>query len=427
MKKIFVFLLVLVFVFIPFNVVYADNANQLESRRTDTPDGYRIDYVDDSGSVVQPDDRTYSTVVYHVEENIISEEYYFDVEGNPVAAWAGHYGFRRENYDDNNRPTKFTYLDENGNPFIITSGYAGFFRTYNNDGYAIKDLYFDVDGNLTKDNYGEGGVWYIRDNEGTHIGSGNIDSNSKLILNDRGYAIVLYDRDSDNRVVQRSYFGVNGEPITIGKGQHSEILEYDENGTVIDTYYKNLDGQIMFMLDEFLMHYVLLNAIIAIFLLLIVLLLPKWMRISILFIYIGFMLYMTVIDRVIDAYNNNTLLSMLKGEKHIDIKPFNSYKRMFESHKISKDLFNNILLFVPYGILLQSIFTKNITLKGKTINKFIFMFILIFSTTLIIELIQLFTGLGLFELDDLINNTMGGMIGCVIVFGLSKTKIFKQL
>ena len=62
----------------------------------------------------------------------------------------------------------------------------------------------------------------------------------------------------------------------------------------------------------------------------------------------------------------------------------------------------NILLFIPFGYLLPSLFPRlrwwQVILLG-----------LVFS--LCIELLQLITKLGYADVDDLINNTLGAAIG----------------
>lgn len=66
------------------------------------------------------------------------------------------------------------------------------------------------------------------------------------------------------------------------------------------------------------------------------------------------------------------------------------------------DILFNIVLFIPFGILLQQ--------RCQTYKN---MFIIIFSTVFV-ESIQLYTSYGLFEISDLIANTIGG--GCGIIF-----------
>ena len=66
----------------------------------------------------------------------------------------------------------------------------------------------------------------------------------------------------------------------------------------------------------------------------------------------------------------------------------------------------NILLFIPFGILVPLIFEK--------MRKFYKVTILGFSMSLIIEIVQLITKRGHFELDDILLNTLGTIIGYLI-------------
>ena len=71
----------------------------------------------------------------------------------------------------------------------------------------------------------------------------------------------------------------------------------------------------------------------------------------------------------------------------------------------------NIVWFVPFGFLLPMIWQK---LKAYTIP-------LSFCLTLTIELGQLVTGKGMFEIDDLVLNTVGAALGYLAY------KIYKSL
>ena len=68
-------------------------------------------------------------------------------------------------------------------------------------------------------------------------------------------------------------------------------------------------------------------------------------------------------------------------------------------------LYLNILMFVPFGFLVLTIrpgcATWKIILAG-------------FCFSLLIEMTQLTTNLGIFEMDDLINNSLGTWIGTVV-------------
>lgn len=70
------------------------------------------------------------------------------------------------------------------------------------------------------------------------------------------------------------------------------------------------------------------------------------------------------------------------------------------------NLFGNVALFIPYGFIIPIIFYKR--------NSFIWVFMscLVFIGS--IETIQLVTKLGAFDVDDIILNFIGGMIGYII-------------
>lgn len=84
---------------------------------------------------------------------------------------------------------------------------------------------------------------------------------------------------------------------------------------------------------------------------------------------------------------------------------FYSYKEAWISFNSNswRNLILNILMFVPFGFLLPA--------GIKKCRKFVLtsLFGLLFTTA--IETIQLIVGLGIFELDDIFNNTIGAMIG----------------
>ncbi|EGW37270.1 VanZ family protein [Desulfosporosinus sp. OT] len=77
------------------------------------------------------------------------------------------------------------------------------------------------------------------------------------------------------------------------------------------------------------------------------------------------------------------------------------------------NLFGNILAFMPMGFLLPYIFKKIDVRK---------IFVLTFSISLTVEIIQLCLKLGISDIDDVILNTLGGLLGyCLLtIFGQKK-------
>jgi len=89
----------------------------------------------------------------------------------------------------------------------------------------------------------------------------------------------------------------------------------------------------------------------------------------------------------------------------INIHLFSSYIEAY--HMMSSTLFRNIilniLLFVPFGLLLP--------LNTKKNDKVLKVVSIGFITSLLIEIIQYNTKFGIFEIDDVFNNTYGVLIG----------------
>lgn len=84
------------------------------------------------------------------------------------------------------------------------------------------------------------------------------------------------------------------------------------------------------------------------------------------------------------------------------IVSFLSYSKAFSgSTSAIKGIIANIILFIPAGYFIKSITKKNV----------VFTVLLGFSVSFSIELIQLITRLGCFDIADLIDNTFGAFLG----------------
>lgn len=76
------------------------------------------------------------------------------------------------------------------------------------------------------------------------------------------------------------------------------------------------------------------------------------------------------------------------------------------------NLFGNIAAFVPFGLFLPIITGNSLNFWTTTV--------LTFDFSLAIELMQLVTKVGSFDVDDLILNTLGGMIGYLLFYLFDK-------
>lgn len=68
----------------------------------------------------------------------------------------------------------------------------------------------------------------------------------------------------------------------------------------------------------------------------------------------------------------------------------------------------NVAAFAPFGFFLPIISTRH--------KKFISVFLLSLELTLAIESLQLFFKVGIFDVDDIIMNTLGGVIGYLVYY-----------
>ena len=103
-----------------------------------------------------------------------------------------------------------------------------------------------------------------------------------------------------------------------------------------------------------------------------------------------------------------TMVLRTPENRGVILQPFREFEAMmFQNHIFwFKQIFLNVILFVPFGFLLPMIHTRfrNPVLTVATGS--------IFSGT--IELMQYITGRGLTEVDDVITNTMGAVVGVAI-------------
>lgn len=91
--------------------------------------------------------------------------------------------------------------------------------------------------------------------------------------------------------------------------------------------------------------------------------------------------------------------------------PFWSWAEVVYNHNfaILYQILLNILLFVPFGGLLKMTFRK-IRLSVGWLVGFLF--------SMAIEVCQLVFHLGLFEWDDMLHNSLGCLMGCVVVLAV---------
>lgn len=107
----------------------------------------------------------------------------------------------------------------------------------------------------------------------------------------------------------------------------------------------------------------------------------------------------------------NIIMTIIEGPiTHIDavnLLPFHSIRENLEYGRkpISWDMLDNMVMFVPIGIIYCYYQKKFMVVKAIALS---------FSTTLLIECAQFVLKTGVADIDDLIINTFGGLIGILL-------------
>lgn len=127
---------------------------------------------------------------------------------------------------------------------------------------------------------------------------------------------------------------------------------------------------------------------------------------------IGFYIYVIVIFYFVLFSERYGRLSHTTYQYNLElfaeIRRFIIHYRYFTLEELVTNLFGNIFAFSPYGYLLPFIRKKKTGFFAVLCSTFCF--------SLTIETMQLVFKLGVFDVDDLLLNTVGGIIGYSIFF-----------
>ena len=97
-----------------------------------------------------------------------------------------------------------------------------------------------------------------------------------------------------------------------------------------------------------------------------------------------------------------------------EIRRFYIYRDVVGIRAFLANLFGNVLAFMPYGF-----FMPILRPKLRRMNQ---MFLAAFLLSLTIEITQLLTRVGSFDVDDLILNTAGGIAGYLLFYIMNKIR-----
>lgn len=86
-----------------------------------------------------------------------------------------------------------------------------------------------------------------------------------------------------------------------------------------------------------------------------------------------------------------------------EINRFITYRHSLGLMAVALNLLGNIAAFIPFGMFLPILYRR--------CRSFLYMTLLTLEFSLFVELLQLVTKVGSFDVDDLLLNTIGGMLG----------------
>lgn len=313
----------------------------------------------------------------------VIKERYFDTSKSPTLTKSWGYGCTR-NYIDNGKTTIITYFDFNERPMVTEQGFSTKKRTYlSNDEdpkRIFEEFYFDTENQAICLPEGYYGIRQVQDTYGRLIEMEYLDKNGELITNKDGYARLTRTYYDDDSIEYEYYFDEYNNPAKLSEGQYGI---HNINGKTI---FLNQYGFEIFNIKRSLYNNFVLVVAICLAIVIITCIVGEKTNVILLFLYLLGIFYMTLLFRECSG-------------QRVQLNPFWSYKRFFVDYEIRIDILRNILLFVPLGAIIYKLFN----------HPRILLIPVLLSVT--IELIQYVTGIGLCEIDDVISNSLGGVIG----------------
>ena len=121
-------------------------------------------------------------------------------------------------------------------------------------------------------------------------------------------------------------------------------------------------------------------------------------------LYVGFLIYFLFVaewygrTEIAEDYRYN--LELFK-----EIRRFITYREQLGTFAVLANLAGNILIFVPYGFFIS------MASRSRGFFKTLFCSM---GLSLAVEIVQLFTRVGSFDVDDILLNTIGGVLGYIL-------------
>ena len=124
------------------------------------------------------------------------------------------------------------------------------------------------------------------------------------------------------------------------------------------------------------------------------------------------------LQEIVNGWKKDVIWEGLSTANFTPLKTIKMYIRYYKLPGIRSfaNLFGNVLIFVPFGMLLPMIHKASQNIMVLLANGFLFV--------LGIEVFQLFSAFGAFDVDDIMLNCLGVLIGDVLYHIL--TRMFRK-
>lgn len=122
-----------------------------------------------------------------------------------------------------------------------------------------------------------------------------------------------------------------------------------------------------------------------------------------------FIIYLLAMTWII-LFKMSFSFELLSSNRNINLIPFRG-SVIVNGHILLSEIINNVIIFIPFGIYVSSLFSNLSIIKKISI---------IISLSVIYETLQYILAIGATDITDVITNTSGGIIGLFVYFIISK-------
>ena len=312
----------------------------------------------------------------------IKTEKYYDPSCKPVCTYLYGYGLLNE-YDESGNIIRITYQNEKDEPMMVGLGYAIVKKYYylsgTGNGKVESEFYFDETEKPIALSLGQYGIHKEYNENGQESVLTYLDKEGNPIITTKGYTTVRKTYHADNYTATERYYDLEGNPYALSDSQYgikrvnNEIVYLDKDGNEVFNVRRILYNQTWIIIPCSAL-IIILSAIIK-----------KRQVIIMLVLYLAGIVYLTLLFRERGETGKTELLWL--------------FRRIFIDREARSDIIKNIWLFIPLGAILYKLYPRRAIILASIL------------LSGLIEGIQYFTGTGFCELDDIISNGLGGLIG----------------